>query len=997
MHKKLLCLALSLLLSVSCFCGPVMSVFAVQPDNSTELNDETVAIIEQIDSDEYTSYYDYYNYYLDAVTYREFIKVKGTEFSKADSPKVGSYEEVEAVVLDSSNKWVEYKITVPESAKYGIVIDYYQLPDKEKDIEVTVSIDGKIPYTEAQQIALPRLWDDDIDPENVVEGHYFETTNPNGDSDDIRPSQKEFQIWTSRELINIRGLYQDPYQFYLTKGEHVIRFDLDREAVAISEIRFGNKTENISYDEYISQFNENDYVKNNGVSYGEEGDLSATVQAEETYYKNNIVLYATTDKSDASVTPADAAYTRLNTIGQANWATNGDELVWKMNVKKAGLYKLTMRAHQNFNAGMKSYRTLKVNGVVPFKEAEIIRFEYKQNWYMLTLGNQEKGEKQKDYYIYLNEGDNLISLTCTTGEMSEVLRNIQQAVLDLNDIYRQIISVTSTQPDIYRDYSLEQQIPTLEDDLWASKAFVDETAKLIYKLTGTDGSQASSVNYVSKILGELAKDPYIIPERLSRLKDAIETLGNLISTIGKLALELDYIAVLPVDTEEPKVGKGFSNAVIYTWNQLISSFTVDYNVASDSLTDTDNTEVVQVWVNTGRDQAKIINRLVGDDSEKLVTSDGKQISIHMALVDTGATLIRATLAGKGPDCALMIGEDSPMNLAARGALLPLTEYKAKIEDQFHKSAWTPFWYDGEYYALPETQSFDIMFYRTDVFKELGIEPPETWDDFYKVMEILQNTNLIIGIPEVDSANAGVSFGIRTFDKFLVQNGGTYYNSTLSQTRFTDEVAYQSFERWVELYKKYGLDRSFDFYSRFRTGEMPLSIQLYPAYNQLKTAAPELNGLWSIAPIPGTVKEDGTIDISETSVVTGCILLKAAEKKGITEAASIFLSWWASAETQAAYARELEATLGVAARYHPANMEAFKSLAWTDEEAAVITKQWESVTVMNEIPGNYVLKRSLTSAFRNVIADKNSARRALTIYNTAINDEITRKRKEFGLE
>ncbi len=57
-------------------------------------------------------------------------------------------------------------------------------------------------------------------------------------------------------------------------------------------------------------------------------------------------------------------------------------------------------------------------------------------------------------------------------------------------------------------------------------------------------------------------------------------------------------------------------------------------------------ETVKVWVSTGRDQAKIINRLISDNAEKLVTSDGKRISIQLSMVDTGATLIRATLAGK---------------------------------------------------------------------------------------------------------------------------------------------------------------------------------------------------------------------------------------------------------------------------------------------------------------------------------------------------------------
>ena len=127
------------------------------------------------------------------------------------------------------------------------------------------------------------------------------------------------------------------------------------------------------------------------------------------------------------------------------------------------------------------------------------------------------------------------------------------------------------------------------------------------------------------------------------------------------------------------------------------------------------------------------------------------------------------------------------------------------------------------------------------------------------------------------------------------------------------------------------------------------------------------------------------------------MLKSAQKKGIEEAASVFLSWWVSAETQAEYARELEATLGVAARYHPANKIAFESLGWNTTEAEILKSQWSKVTVMNEIPGNYALKRDLTSAFRAVMSGKNTARRSLTIYNKTINDEIARKRREFGLE
>ncbi len=202
-----------------------------------------------------------------------------------------------------------------------------------------------------------------------------------------------------------------------------------------------------------------------------------------------------------------------------------------------------------------------------FEEAESIKFKYQQSWYMLTLGNEDK-----DYYIYLNEGANKLSLTCTTGEMSQVLRNVQQAVLDMNELYRQIIAVTSTEPDSYRDYTLDQQIPTLLDDMKGVKKFLDETAALVKKITGTDGSQASSINYAAQVVGDLSEDAYEIPERLTKFKDCIETLGSLVGTISKLALELDYLVVLPVDTEAPAVSNNFFESAAFTWKQFISSF-----------------------------------------------------------------------------------------------------------------------------------------------------------------------------------------------------------------------------------------------------------------------------------------------------------------------------------------------------------------------------------------------------------------------------------------
>lgn len=52
----------------------------------------------------------------------------------------------------------------------------------------------------------------------------------------------------------------------------------------------------------------------------------------------------------------------------------------------------------------------------------------------------------------------------------------------------------------------------------------------------------------------------------------------------------------------------------------------------------------------------------------------------------------------------------------------------------------------------------------------------------------------------------------------------------------------------------------------------------------------------------------------------------------------FLERWASADTQATYARELEAVMGAAARYATANKETFKTLSWSSKESAVLDEQ-----------------------------------------------------------
>ena len=177
----------------------------------------------------------------------------------------------------------------------------------------------------------------------------------------------------------------------------------------------------------------------------------------------------------------------------------------------------------------------------------------------------------------------------------------------------------------------------------------------------------------------------------------------------------------------------------------------------------------------------------------------------------------------------------------------------------------------------------------------------------------------------------------------------------------------------------------------------MAISGYSSYFQLKGAAPEINSLWSFAEVPGTVKDDGTIDRSQSSTVTGSVILKAAESRGVIDEAVEFVKWWTSSQSQLRYGSELEASLGITARYTPANKTALSNLGWTKEEKTVLLSALKNSKNTNEIPGSYMISRSLTNAMRSVLDDTYTARRALIVYNYDMNSEIARKRNEFGLK
>ena len=173
--------------------------------------------------------------------------------------------------------------------------------------------------------------------------------------------------------------------------------------------------------------------------------------------------------------------------------------------------------------------------------------------------------------------------------------------------------------------------------------------------------------------------------------------------------------------------------------------------------------------------------------------------------------------------------------------------------------------------------------------------------------------------------------------------------------------------------------------------MPMAIVSYTMYATLSAAAPEISQLWKMAEVPGYRREDGTIDHSVSGGGTAAIILKESKQP---ELAWEFIKWWTEADTQYAYASEVENILGTAARHDTANVEALKMLSWDKDNLDALLKQWAEVKEIQEIPGGYYMARVLDQAFWNT-TNGEDAYETLAKWERIANAEIERKGKQYG--
>lgn len=885
-------------------------------------------------------------------------------------------------VLTTENGYIEFQVDVPQTGLYQLQVEYYPVEGKNSEIQRSFFVDGTLPYGELSLIEFSRIWSTDVAQESFAAGIYNVVWPKDNQGNDMKPTSVEIPEWIVSDVHDNNGYITDPLCLYLTEGSHTISINSQREPMLIGKLILTNKKEVRSYAEVKAQWDAEGAVATSGVN--------VEIQAENAKKTSSQMLYPKQDQSSPAIYPSSSKELLNNTIGGESWGDAGQWIEWEFEVPKSGYYNISLYDKQNFMRGIYVSRRIYIDGEVPFKELENYGFTYNAGWRQDILSDEEGNA----YDFYLEAGTHTIKMEVVLGEFSEVISSVQDCVSQLNAIYRKVMRITGVKPDTYRDYQIAASLPELNEEMVAVRDQLAEAIEGLRLAAGHTSDKEAALITMKDQLDYLIEDEERFVKVVTTYKQNVRACGTWITQVIKQPLAIDKLNVYSPGEVVEVEANSWWDSLVYEIKRLYYSFIIDYNSLGATEEVTAESETITLWIGTGRDQANVIRSLI-DESFTSVYG----INVNVQLVDMN-TLLRAELAGEGPDVAIQVantngiagavlntGNDTPVNYGLRNAVLDLTQFEdyEEVADRFYDSALTAFSFDGAVYALPETQTFPVMFYRKDILAELGLNVPTTWDEVKVTMSVLAKNQMEFGMLPSE----------QVFAMLLYQNGGQYYNEGGVSSALDSDIAVNTFKEYCEYYTDYGLDKWTSVEERFRTGECPIIIADYTVYNNLEVSAPDVAGLWDFTIVPGTVKEDGSVDHSVGCTGLASMIMADTDNP---EACWQFLKWWTSAEVQTLFDREMESLMGSAARVATANQEAFGNIPWPVDTYEALAEAFTWVKGIPQVPGGYYSWRNVNNAFYTVTTDTDTAspREELMDKVLYINDEITYKRKEFGL-
>ena len=854
---------------------------------------------------------------------------------------------------------VELELNVVADGIYYMCFDYLADSDTILPVEAQFMIDGDFPFYEMRQQVLESQWST---PQQKSYDSY---------GNEVVGIPDKVYEWQNKYIMDSTYRYSGTLGIELTKGRHTVTVTLKEGTLLLGNFKLTAKPQVEAYTG----------------SEKAAGDGFIEIQAEDFTYRNASSIHATCEY-DPNLYPYQAGNRIMNTVDSTSFSEGGQQISYQFTVEKEGNYYLAFHYSQSDKSDFPVFMNIRIDGELPNTEFENCAFAYKKDYNLYTLLDSEENKIS----VPLSAGQHTISMQISMEPLRNALETIEQIMGKVNDLSLEVTKVAGTNKDKYRDFSLESYIPGIGDTLtqWADElAAVMEEART-YNPDKKKIAAFSSISIAENQLRSLAKKPdeliYRIDELATSTSSVNQHLANLIDSLNGNDFSLDSIYLYQEDAAKqlPRHKNVFVKAGLG-----IVRFCTSFGKQAYSSSNT-NPEHLQVSVNRSRQHLEIMQQMI---TEEFTPQTG--IEVDLSLMPDQTKLVLANASGDSPDVATGVNYSIPFELGIRGALKDLTQFDdfAEVAGRYTEGLLMPYVIDDSVYAIPETMNFQVLFYRKDILDKLGLEVPDTLEDVEAMLPDLQMRGLNFYYPTARTV------GMKTFldtTPIIFQSGGRLYDTYVEDVTITSEEVVEGFTTLTNLFTIYNLPKDVpNFYQHFRNGDYPIGISDFGTYNLISNAAPEIDGSWGVALIPGVKDENGEVMRYSSAGAESTFLFNSTPER--EEQAWEFVKWWSSAQVQAEFGQRLQITYGDEYYWNTANCEAFAQLPWDSDDKEVISEQLTWTMEAPRALASYMVERELSDAYNLVVLGAKSAnvREALDDAQKNIKRETIRKLEEFG--
>ena len=875
-----------------------------------------------------------------------------------------SFSYGKAVAYVTSGDSFSVSLNVEQTGEYYLALDYYLPKETTQNFLIAVLINGE---TVNHKTVLQSLWKDSAEEYSTDEY-----------GNDVVPGSVRVFKWQNQIIKDFKTNRSDIYNLKQGSNEVTIQV-LQGEALIGRVVAASAATTLPDYADY-----------RDGISEIFVDAETQVVEGENYTNKSKASIRGRRTRNPALV-PYDASRLTISTLAGHTWATPGDFVTYEFVIEEAGLYHISLKYLLDNSGNYPAYKNIYIDDELLFDGLQNYKFSNSGSQYV----NHTLSYEGEEIGFYLEKGVHILRLESSAALLEEVYEFISGIVADMDALALDIKIIRGNQADSVRDWNIESFIPDVKERVTNLITRLETANDMLCEITEID-----ELSNASSLL--IAADRYKkVLEKRDGLDDMVTGIEQFAQGSGSLAerivnflnemleqpMSIDRIYISPasrVRTEDnlPNAKVGFLRSVLEQVKQFFLSV-----FDEEDETNTLDKKKLNVWVIRSTAHVEEMRQLA------VAFTEETGIEVNISSVLDEQKILLALASGDIPDVVCGGGLSKPYELALRGAVTDLTSF-SDFEDVavwYDPEMFVPFSYDGGCYALPESSNPWVTYYRTDIFDELGLSAPESWDEVIEILPVLYANGMSVSTLLANSASLKP---LLSMYPYINQKGVGLYSEDGTEVIFLEKDFADAFVSLTELYTKYSLPHTVsNFYVNFRDGLSPLGVTDMGTYILLKNSSPDLEGRWAITDTIGVKQEDGSISNAMPLIANGSYIMKASDKQ---DEAWTFLKWWQSDKIQAAYSMNLQLTYGEEVLWIPANVGALAIYSpLSEEDMEVVMKRFENIKEIPHHPAYRLVERALSDAWNNVVIDGEAPLTALNSAYISANRDIVRKLKEFG--